>query len=492
MITTRNAALAAGAAVFCVVAILNSSGYRYGIGDQAFYIPSVVQHLNPDLFPRDRALLHVQDRLMLFDDLAARLVTATRLSLPQLFFVGYVASLLLLFAGTVSIGRTMYRSGWPLALALTLLTLRHRITQTGANTLEAYFHPRSLAFGLGACALAACLRGRSAIAIALVGAAFAVHPTTAVWFGVWLGVALIVDETRFRLPALIAGGVAAALGAWAVTAGPLRGRLGTMDPLWASALEGKDYIFPSDWDAAFWIVNLGYLAVCVAIYQMRRRQGVALDMERGIVFGAAALVLLFLVSWPLMESRVVLALQLQTSRIFWMLDFLTTIYVAWLLAEAPRNATVRRAVVALFVILAVGRGLYVWRVEHPGNLLVRVGLPQDEWIDAMQWIARTPPDTRVLAAPGHAWLYGTSVRVAGERDVYLEEAKDSAVALYSRDVALETLRRIKDLPNFETMTAGELQSLATRYDLDYVVADRAVDLPIAYRNQQFRIYRFRQ
>ena len=107
MITTRNAALAAGAAVFCVVAILNSGGYRYGIGDQAFYIPSVVQHLNPDLFPRDRAMLHVQDRLMLFDNLAAGLVAATRLSLPQLFFVGYVASLLLVFAGTVSIGRAM-------------------------------------------------------------------------------------------------------------------------------------------------------------------------------------------------------------------------------------------------------------------------------------------------------------------------------------------------------------------------------------------------
>ena len=372
------------------------------------------------------------------------------------------------------------------------MTLRHRITQTGANTLEAYFHPRSLAFGLGACAVAACLRGRSTLALTLVAMAFVSHPTTAVWFGVWLGVALIVSDGRWRLPGLIAAAVAAIVGAWAVTAGPLRGGLGTMDPLWASALEGKDYIFPSDWDAAFWVVNLGYLAACVAIYEMRRRRGVALDMELGIVSGATALVLLFLASWPLMERRVVLALQLQTSRVFWMLDFLATIYVAWLLADAPRSAAVRRAVVALFVILAVGRGLYVWRVEHPGNLLVRIGLPQDEWTDAMRWITRTPADTRVLAAPGHAWMYGISVRVAGERDLYLEEAKDSAVALYSREVAVETLRRIKDLPNFETMTAGELQSLATRYDLDYMVAERAVDLPIAYRNQQFRVYRLHQ
>jgi multidrug efflux pump subunit AcrA (membrane-fusion protein) len=50
-------ALAAAACAFCLVAILNCGGYRFGIGDQAFYLPAVTQHLNPDLFPRDRAIL---------------------------------------------------------------------------------------------------------------------------------------------------------------------------------------------------------------------------------------------------------------------------------------------------------------------------------------------------------------------------------------------------------------------------------------------------
>ena len=38
-----------------------------------------------------------------------------------------------------------------------------------------------------------------------------------------------------------------------------------------------------------------------------------------------------------MLAGVALALQLQVSRIFWMLDFLATIYVAWLLGEAPHR-----------------------------------------------------------------------------------------------------------------------------------------------------------
>ena len=66
--------------------------------------------------------------------------------------------------------------------------------------------------------------------------------------------------------------------------------------------------------------------------------------------------------------------------------------------------------------------------------------------------------------------------------------KDLALALYSREVAVETLRRIGDAHNFESLTPEQLRALAARYDLDYLVGDRDLDLPVAYRNEQFRIY----
>lgn len=43
---------------------------------------------------------------------------------------------------------------------LGLLTLRHRIAKTGANTLEGYMHPRQLAFGVGVLALTVSLKNR--------------------------------------------------------------------------------------------------------------------------------------------------------------------------------------------------------------------------------------------------------------------------------------------------------------------------------------------
>src|SRR6187549_831588 len=96
--TRERLGLLGGAAAFCLVAILNSGGYRYGVGDQAFYVPAVVQHLNEDLFPRDRLLLHAQDRFMILDDVAAGLTETLGISIPMLFFGAYLLAGVLLFA----------------------------------------------------------------------------------------------------------------------------------------------------------------------------------------------------------------------------------------------------------------------------------------------------------------------------------------------------------------------------------------------------------
>jgi hypothetical protein len=256
-------------------------------------------------------------------------------------------------------------------------------------------------------------------------------------------------------------------------------------------LAGKDYIFPLDWTVTFWAVNLGYLAVILAIYLLRQRRSVASPRELGLVAGAVALVCLFLVSSALMRAWVALALQLQTSRVFWMLDLCASIYLAWLL-ELMGPVRARQAAVVAVIAIAAARGLYVTRAEHHGAPIVAIHLPGNNWTDAMSWISRTPASTHVLADPGHAWKYGTSVRVAGERDVYLEEVKDVALALYSRDVAMRVLGRIQDAGAFDSLTPDRALALATQYELNYLVIDHDMNLPLAYRNAQFRIYSLSQ
>jgi len=486
----RRLVLAVGALAFCLVATLNSGGYRYGIGDQAFYVPAVIQHLNPALFPRDRTLLHVQDRFMAFDDVAAAVIRTSGIPLPVLAFGLYGVALVLMFTAAVSIGISLFGSWWSVAVTVALLTLRHRITQTGANSLEAYFHPRMLACGLGLWAVADVLKGRSLAALAVLVLAFLCHPTTGIWFSVWVLVAMLVAEPRWRLPVAATAVVSGCAVLWMLMSGPLRGHLSRMDPQWAAVLAGKDYIFPFDWTAAFWLVNLGYAAIIVAIYLFRRRRGLASTRELGLVAGAMALVCLFLVSWPLMSAWIALALQLQTSRVFWLLDLFATFYIAWLVTEHFGG---RRTLAMGMMCLALVRGLYVTLQEHGGARIVSIGFPRDNWTDVMQWISKnTPAAAHVLADPDHAWKYGTSVRVAGERDVYLEDVKDVSVALYSRDVAMRVLGRIQDAAGFDSMTADRAVNLAKQYELDYLVTERDMVLPLAYRNAQFRVYTLSQ
>ena len=181
------------AAAFGLAATANSGGYRYGVSDQAFYATAVVKDLHPAFFPRDTPLLSAESRLSCRTRSSPRLSRGHGVDLPPLFLGLYVAGLLALFVATWQFGRARRysRHGASSAL-LILLTFRHRIAKTGANSLEGYMHPRMLAFACGVFALAALLRerhGRAAI-WTIVGACW--HPDDGVLVRVVLAVAVVV------------------------------------------------------------------------------------------------------------------------------------------------------------------------------------------------------------------------------------------------------------------------------------------------------------
>lgn len=482
----------AAGALFVLLATANGAGYRYGVSDQAFYIPVVARALDPGLFPRDALLIDAQGRLMMVDEILAGLARGTGLSLDALFLIGYVASLGLIWAGLVLIGTRVYRSPWAVAALGAAFTMRHRIPRTSVNSLEPYFNPRMLAFGLGTLAVAAVLRRRPWVAIGLIAVAALIHITTALGFAILVGVALAVLDARLRRFAIAGGVVAAVVLVAAVTMGPLRGTLATMDDMWLQAISSKDSLFATDWPVWAWAANLGFLGLLWWAHRWRARRADATPEDAALVWGATALVALFLVTLPLVAAGLALAVQFQISRVFWLVDFLALVYFIAVVADSGKVRARRAAMVALVLVaLSTGRGAYVMLVERPDRALFEVHLPDSPWEDAMRWVARQPPDEHVLADPGHAWKYGTSVRVSAERDVLLEEVKDSALAIYSRDVAVRFVERTTALGDFASLTADRARDLARRYDLDYLVTEADLPLPVAYRNDQFRIYTLR-
>jgi hypothetical protein len=257
-----------------------------------------------------------------------------------------------------------------------------------------------------------------------------------------------------------------------------------MDAVWLQAVASKDSLFASQWPPWAWLANLALLAVLWWAHRRRRHIGQASAEDDALVWGATALVACFLVTLPFVVARLAFPVQLQISRVFWLVDVLATIYLLSLLVD--RRAA--RAVAIALLLVSVGRGTYVMLVERPDRPLFAMHLVASPWEDAMRWLSRQPISTHVLADPGHSWKYGTSVRVSAARDVFLEDVKDSAIAIYSRDVAHRVVERAAALGEFAALMPDRARELAAKYDLDYLVTEGRLDLPTAYENRQFRIY----
>ena len=486
--TSRLGLTAAASALFVVVATANAGGYRYGISDQAFYLPALAKSVDASLFPRDTPVLEAQMRLWLGDDVMRLVAGGHAVDLPTVSAVLYVGGLLLLAFAVVYFMRSLGASDWAVGAALLVATLRHHIAKTGANTLEGYFHPRMIAYGLGIYALGFMLRRRFVPALTMIGLALLLHTTAALWFGSVVVAAMAWHFGRrwmWAIAALIVV-VAAGLAGW----GP------RMDAAWIAAVAEKDYLFPSAWPLHAWMLNLAYPIAIVLLYRRRLAQGRTVSGEAGVVAGLMVLAIGFLVSVPLSAAKIALAVQLQITRVFWVLDVAALFYLtAWVLDDvAPRlGRSWRVAVIAVLCAASLVRGYYVLRVEADRSL-VAWRLPNDDWNDVMTWLANEPGHLNVLADPGHAFLYGSSVRLAASRDTVLERIKDTALAMYDREVAVRVHERVQALDNFPNFSNADMREAGTRFQADVVIVERPreLDLPLLRQNARFRVYDLRR
>jgi hypothetical protein len=485
---------AALVAAFAVLAVFNSGGYRYGASDQAFYVPAIMRHVDPNLFPRDRVLIAVQDDLLLINSLLASVVLATGLPVAQVLFGAYLFMLLAVASAGWLFGRSLLGTRWAAAALVFAMSIRHRVPKTGVNTLEHYFHPRMLAFAFGTAALAALVRGRTGLATALAIGAGLVHPTTGMWFAIVIGGGALIAFPAQRRRWLLLVFAAVVTGLALLYSGALAGRLVVMDAEWLQSLAAKDYLFPNEWSVSTWLQHLVYPTVIAISFRARRRWALAGRGEHALIGGLAVMLIIFGAALPFVSARIAFAVQLQVSRAMWLFDLVAVTYAVWWLVEAPwrgHHVAARRWAVAVVAAGALARGSYVMFVEKAGAPPVRVDLADDAWRDAMHWLRTQPADVHVLADPGHAWRYGSSVRIAAGRDVFLEEVKDAAIGMYSRDVAMRVLRRTRALGDFPQLTPSRARALAVEYDLHYLVTEATLQLPLAYENAGLRIYSLR-
>ena len=62
------------------------------------------------------------------------------------------------------------------------------------------------------------------------------------------------------------------------------------------------------------------------------------------------------------------------------------------------------------------------------------------------------------------------------------------MATYARPIALRVSERTEAIGDFSALSPERASDLASRYDLDFLVTDRAFPFPIAFANAQFTVY----
>ena len=127
----------------------------------------------------------------------------------------------------------------------------------------------------------------------------------------------------------------------------------------------------------------------------------------------------------------------------------------------------------------------------PTRPMFAIGLPDSYWGRVMAWARQSPTSSHWLAHPAHAFLYGTSLRVAGERDVCVEASKDRAIGMYDRGMAMRTRERVAAVGDFQNLTPERARALAQQYDLHYLVTEQALSLPVAFSSGALRVYALR-
>ena len=156
-------------------------------------------------------------------------------------------------------------------------------------------------------------------------------------FSILVGVALVILEPALRRVAVASAIVAIVVGVWALVAGPLRTSMAGMDDVWLQAVSSKDSLFASQWPVWAWLANLALLAALWWAHRRRSRDGQASREDTALVWGATALVAFFFSHYR-WSARFAFPVQLQISRVFWLVDAVATIYVLSLSAISVQQS----------------------------------------------------------------------------------------------------------------------------------------------------------
>ncbi|MBD3182429.1 hypothetical protein GF312_09070, partial [Candidatus Poribacteria bacterium] len=363
------------------------NGYRYGVADQAMYIPMIDRIINPYLFPGDYLFEEASEGYNLWIPAVAFL--SRFIPKEWLFFTGYIITRILLFWSIYHISMNLFESRGAAFVGILFLLVRKPVGGTATSTQEVFFTLRSNAIPIALAFLIPYFRGRFILSAILCGITFVIHPITAVPVVILLVLRLIYDGfRRNRWLSLKAFGV------FVLCVLPLFIQVffisktnssdlsffSKSDLQWMEIIRQRDsYIFISSWNKNVFTF-LAFYSILFLIITFIQSLSQKKDIKISSLWSYLIILVcgvLFLIAYIFVQVYPLpLVVQLQLARSFFLIINMSMIYAAWMLWEESQKSF---SSIYMAISIIVPICIAAMFISHSINQLILAGVTMIFW-----------------------------------------------------------------------------------------------------------------
>ncbi|HEV8384878.1 MAG TPA: hypothetical protein VGQ11_08405, partial [Candidatus Acidoferrales bacterium] len=451
-------------------------GYQFGEQDQFVYLPAIKYHVDPSLYPGGTDIFLTQTKLMVFDEIVALSIRATRLPFDWAIFLWHAFSIWLLLLGCFQINRRLFvdsAAQWAGVAGVAALFLL-AVAATMLELVDPHLHPRTLATAFLLLSFASVLN-RSWRALLWLACAFLVHPLMAAYGAFHL----VFQVLPWSAPLMSA--VIAASAVPQVAAGK--------NAAWHELLQTRWFLFPLRWPWYAWfgvVVPLGLVAWWSTLREQTASPLLRSVSGRLFISGTLGTIGGILITVVPQLERLVPAEPMRTLHL---VNLMTVLLGMGLLGQHFLQRKLLRWTAVFAPLCAIM--LYSQIQLHPAS--AHIDWPgrasQNKWVQSFDWVRlNTPRDARFALDPRYMERPGEGFHSFGalaERAQMFDFSKDRGVVATWPALAPAWRQQMDDLQNWKNFRREDFLRLRGKYRVTWVVVERPAPagLPCPYANE---------
>lgn len=529
------------------ISVLSINQYQYGTFDHEISVPFLKKFADKSLYPDDFLIAEIPYFYTYFWPALAFIINAFNISIPTLFFVGYVLCIYCTFVGMYKIAIELFKKREVAYLALVFL-LFSVPTLGDTHTLESMFITRTVVLPILLFAIYFYLKERYLFSFFLQGISFIIHPLSTVYVCGILFVASLFTIKHIGVKTLLKGIAIVVLCAspvliWKALYPAPSLKLIEAAPEWLNLLRLRSahHVFPFSWPAFDFIQAILFMIGFVLTWKHKPQ-----SRQQRVIEGATLAVILMCIGGIVFTELIPVSIvvQFQLFRSFPFITYIAFIYYAnYFLKEIGSKQQVFRVALVGVLFISIYFGINIWKFAGALAVILSffvlsyyltlfknsssqqsiykvLGLAllvavagyylrggfsiqnaQDKhWLAVQHWAKHNTPSNAVFVVPPHI----TGFRVQGDRTIY-GDWKDGTQMFFNPSFGYEWIRRMKMLgyqdgveinDSYNNLSEASFGNVVNEIQKDnkaiYIVIEKTrkpLTFPVVFENERFIVYK---